>query len=124
VARRSPWHGSTAPSASWYFAGLGNIAGAVVSRDGTRHSMVSHNGTAGHVARQVQEFSYPLPSGAVVVLHSDGLSANHQPAATSPFWNAGPPVIAAALYRDSGRGRDDATVVVVRPGEESGVSLD
>ena len=95
------------------YAGLGNIAGVVVAPDGTRHSMVSHNGTAGHMARQIREFSYEARAGACVVLHSDGLTAHHPPP-DGRIWAADPAVAAAVLYRDCGRARDDATVVVVR----------
>ena len=42
-------------------------------------SMVSHNGTVGHALRKVQEFVYPFPAGAVLVMHSDGLATHWQP---------------------------------------------
>ena len=45
------------------FAGLGNISGVVLHPTGARHSMVSHNGTAGHTAARIQEFHYPVPAG-------------------------------------------------------------
>jgi anti-sigma regulatory factor (Ser/Thr protein kinase) len=51
------------------FAGLGNISGVVLSSEGSRQ-MVSHNGTAGHSARRIQEFTYPWSSDAVLVLYS------------------------------------------------------
>ena len=54
------------------FAGVGNIAGTVLA-DGARRNMVSHNGTLGHAARTVSEFTYPWISTALVVLNSDGL---------------------------------------------------
>ena len=80
-------------------------------------SMVSHNGTAGHDARKIQEFTYPWPPGALLVMHSDGL-------ATRWTLDAYPGLAARdpgagrrrALPRLHSRGRDDATVVVVRSG--------
>jgi anti-sigma regulatory factor (Ser/Thr protein kinase) len=38
------------------FCGVGNISGVVLLSGGRRHSMVSHNGTAGHTMPRVQEF--------------------------------------------------------------------
>lgn len=95
------------------FAGVGNIAGTIVTDETTRR-VVSLNGIVGHEMRKVQTFSYPWTPGSVLVLQSDGISAN---------WNAGsypglmqhePLLIAAVLYRDYCRGTDDATVVVAK----------
>lgn len=95
------------------FAGVGNIAGTIATDDGTRR-VVSLNGIVGHEMRKVQTFSYPWTPGSVLILQSDGTSAN---------WNAGsypglmqhePLLIAAVLYRDYCRGTDDATVVVAK----------
>jgi serine phosphatase RsbU (regulator of sigma subunit) len=95
------------------FSGLGNISGTIVTPDYKRVTLVSHNGTAGHIARRVQEFSYPLLRGAVVVLHSDGLTAHWNPADYPGLWGRDPALIAAVLYRDFNRRRDDSTVAVV-----------
>jgi anti-sigma regulatory factor (Ser/Thr protein kinase) len=95
------------------YAGLGNISGVIVTPDYKRAALVSHNGTAGHIARRVQEFAYPVLRGAVVVLHSDGLSAQWNPADYPGLWVRDPALIAAVLYRDFSRRRDDGTVVVV-----------
>ena len=40
-------------------SGVGNISAALVS-DGATKRMVSHNGTAGHVAPRIREFTYPF----------------------------------------------------------------
>ena len=37
-------------------------ARSCISADGARHSLVSHNGTAGHTATRIHEFSYPRPA--------------------------------------------------------------
>lgn len=37
------------------FCGLGNVGGVVFSGNGSRHGMVSQNGTAGHVASRIHE---------------------------------------------------------------------
>jgi len=96
------------------FAGLGNVAGAVVSASGTRRNMVSSNGTAGHAARQIRSYAYPMEAGASLEMHSDGISSNRPAVASAGLWSVDPAVAAAVLYRDGFRGRDDATVVVVR----------
>jgi len=95
------------------YAGIGNISGAIVGRGRTR-SLVSHNGTVGHAMRRIQEFSYDLPEGASLVLHSDGVRSRWSLDAYAGIGQRDPLVLAAALYRDFARGRDDATAVVAR----------
>jgi anti-sigma regulatory factor (Ser/Thr protein kinase)/serine/threonine protein phosphatase PrpC len=97
------------------FAGVGNISGIVHSTESSRH-MVSHNGTAGHAVRKIQEFTYPWPAGALLILHSDGLVTHLRPERYPGLIKRHPALIAATLYRDYARGRDDATVVVAREG--------
>jgi anti-sigma regulatory factor (Ser/Thr protein kinase) len=95
------------------FAGLGNVA-AVILAEGTRKSMLSVPGIAGHQARVIRQFEYTAPRGAVIVLHSDGLSSRWDPG-TLPGLNARDPlVIAAALLAEAGTRRDDAGVLVLK----------
>jgi len=96
------------------FAGLGNIAGAVVTSSKSQ-SMVSHNGTAGYEARHIREFIYPWTDQSFIVMHSDGLSANWNPAAFPGLQRHHPSVISALLYREAARERDDACVIVGKP---------
>ena len=35
-----------------------------------------YNGTVGHTLRKVQEFAFPWPTGALLILHSDGLGTH------------------------------------------------
>jgi anti-sigma regulatory factor (Ser/Thr protein kinase) len=95
------------------FAGVGNIAGAIASDDGVRR-VVSQNGIVGHEMRRVQTFSYPWSASSVLVLQSDGVSANWNAAQYAGLMQRDPTLIAAVLYRDHGRGTDDATVVVAK----------
>jgi len=95
------------------FAGVGNIAGSIVA-DSTFRSVVSHHGTLGHDVRKIQEFSYPWPRGAVLVMHSDGLTSKWGLEAYPGLIQRDPALVAAVLYRDFQRGNDDTTVVVVR----------
>ena len=104
------------------FCGVGNVAGALVSRGtGQIRRLLAHNGTVGHAARRIQEIEYPYPdaSGApAVILHSDGLSANWSLAAYPGLLAAHPGLVAAVLYRDFARARDDAAVVVAHEAGE------
>jgi anti-sigma regulatory factor (Ser/Thr protein kinase) len=93
------------------YAGVGNIAGSVVTRERSR-GMVSHNGTLGVQLLRTQAFEYDWPLGSRVVLHSDGLSARWSISAYPGLHLRHSAVIAAVLYRDFVRRRDDVTVVV------------
>ena len=95
------------------FCGVGNIS-ASVHFHGKPRSMVSHNGILGHQVRKLQEFQYPFPRNALLLAHSDGLATHWDLAAYPGLEMKHPALIAAALYRDHSRGRDDATVVAAR----------
>jgi anti-sigma regulatory factor (Ser/Thr protein kinase) len=97
------------------FSGVGNIACRIES-GATRRQLVSHNGTLGHRMRRVQQFDFPLPVGALLILHSDGLATHWNLADYPGLAGRHASVIAAVLYRDHERGRDDVTVLVVRNG--------
>ena len=100
------------------FVGVGNISALLASPTASR-SMVSHNGTAGVEARRIQEFVYPWRQGTMLVLHSDGLSASWDFARYRGIQNHDAAVVAAALYRDHRRLRDDVTVLVLRTANEA-----
>lgn len=96
------------------YAGIGNIAATIEhAADGPKH-LVSIHGTAGHQVRRLQEFSYPWQDGAVLVMHSDGVSPHWSLPKYPGLAARHPVVIAAVLLRDYSRGRDDATVVVAK----------
>ena len=95
------------------FAGVGNVAGTILADSG-RRNMVSHNGTLGHAARTFAEFTYPWTSAALIVLNSDGLVSHWSLDAYPGIASRDASLIAAVLYRDFTRGRDDATVVVAK----------
>jgi len=94
------------------FAGLGNISAKVAAPGEPERHMVSINGTAGVEARTIREFTYPLPEGSLVILHSDGI-ATHWGLGSYPGLAAcHPGLIAGVIYRDHGRRNDDATIVI------------
>jgi hypothetical protein len=96
------------------FCGLGNIA-AVIVADGTRKSMLSVPGIAGHQARAIRQFEYDAPPGAAIILHSDGLSNRWDPETLPGLNTRDPLVVAAALLAEAGTRRDDAGVLVLKP---------
>jgi anti-sigma regulatory factor (Ser/Thr protein kinase) len=95
------------------YCGIGNISGILYVDYKSRH-LISHNGTLGHNARKIQQVDFDFPRGALLIMHSDGL-ATHWSLDDYPGLAARhPALIAAALYRDHDRGRDDVSVVVMR----------
>lgn len=95
------------------FAGVGNIAGCIY-HEGARRHLMSHNGIVGSNLRKVQEFVHPFAPGAMLILHSDGIATRWDVNAYPGLRSRHPALIAAVLYRDFVRPRDDAMVVVVR----------
>jgi anti-sigma regulatory factor (Ser/Thr protein kinase) len=93
------------------YGGIGNIAGFITDTGGLRR-MVSHSGTAGHTAGRMQAFHYPMHHRPVVVMFSDGLATSWSPDGHAGLFALDPALIAAVLYRDHARGRDDASVAV------------
>ncbi len=100
---------NSAPSLK--YAGIGNIAGRVVG-ESDNQGLVSHSGTVGFQVRRVQEFDYPFTSGALLIMHSDGLGSRWDLDDYAGLRYRHPAIIAATLYRDHARGRDDATIIV------------
>ncbi len=94
------------------FSGIGNIAGAVLAAD--RRNMVSQNGTLGHTVRSISEFTYAWVPDALVILNSDGLQSQWSLSSYPGIAARDPSLVAAILYRDFNRGRDDASVVVAK----------
>ena len=95
------------------FAGLGNISGKIASPLKT-YEAVSQNGTAGHEVRHVREFTYPWTDDSLMIMHSDGLSANWNLASYPGLLQCHESLISGVLYRDLGRDRDDACIIVGR----------
>ncbi len=98
-----------------HYAGVGNISAAVVSPDGTQR-LVSMNGTLGHQASRMQQFSYTWGPRSTLVMCSDGLATQWRVDSYPGLLSRHPSLVAGVLYRDFARGRDDATVLVARKG--------
>ncbi len=95
------------------FAGIGNIAASIFSFTEHRHLM-SHNGTVGHELRKIQEFTYDWHPDGLLIMHSDGLSAQWRLDRYPGLSQKHPSLIAGVLYRDFKRERDDVTVLVAK----------
>ncbi len=102
-------------STSSRYSGVGNISAALWTLDKSP-SMVSHNGTLGGVVRRCQEFEYAYSSSSTLIMHSDGINTQWDLRKYPGLAAKSPAVIAAVLFRDHRRGRDDATVLVAREG--------
>jgi hypothetical protein len=96
------------------FAGVGNVSASIIALGSTQH-LVSHNGTAGHNVRKFQEFVYAWPTKGILVMHSDGITTGWHLNSYPGLPERHPSLLAAVLYRDASRGRDDACVVVAHP---------
>lgn len=97
------------------YAGVGNISASIVSPAAAEsRRLVSQNGTAGVEIRKVQEFSYPWPPDASLVMHSDGLGTQWHLQRYPGLLTRDPALIAGVLYRDYRRETDDVTVLVLR----------
>ena len=96
-------------------AGVGNvtpwIAGAVARQIVTQH------GTLGHAMPRLREERHAFPSGATLAVASDGLKSRLE--LEAELLARDPLAAAVALWRDHNRGRDDATVVVLREAREA-----
>jgi anti-sigma regulatory factor (Ser/Thr protein kinase) len=95
------------------YSGIGNIAGSIVTDAGARH-LVSLNGTLGHMTHRISEFTHQWPRGALLILHSDGLTGRWDLDQYPGLAQRHPSLVAGVLYRDWIRGRDDVTVVAAR----------
>lgn len=95
------------------YCGVGNIAATILVGATTR-SLVSHHGTLGHDARRIAEFQYPWTADSTLVMNSDGLVSHWTLDKYPGLADRAPSLLAAVLYRDCRRNRDDTTVLVLR----------
>jgi hypothetical protein len=94
------------------YAGVGNISGVVASAERSK-GMVSHNGILGAQLLRTRQFEYEFSEGRKLVMHSDGMSARWSFSNYPGLFVRHAAVIAAVLFRDHGRARDDVTVIVL-----------
>jgi anti-sigma regulatory factor (Ser/Thr protein kinase) len=94
-------------------AGAGNVMARLVSGVSDRTLLCQH-GTAGIVIRTPEEATTAWPPHAMLVVYSDGIESRWKPEVLVPLLARDPTLAAAVLVRDHCRGRDDATVAVLR----------
>jgi hypothetical protein len=75
---------------------------------------VSMNGTLGHQASRMQQFTYDWRRGSSLLMYSDGMGTQWRLDAYPGLLSRHPSLVAGVLYRDFSRGRDDVTVLVAR----------
>ncbi|WP_397570038.1 ATP-binding SpoIIE family protein phosphatase [Schlesneria sp. T3-172] len=95
------------------YAGVGNISGNLIIGDRV-YGLISHNGIVGVQQRKTEQYEYPLGGDGLLIMHSDGLRTRWSLTDHPGLRTRHPALIAAVLYRDYCRTRDDATVVVTR----------
>jgi anti-sigma regulatory factor (Ser/Thr protein kinase)/serine/threonine protein phosphatase PrpC len=94
-------------------AGVGNVA-AWVAGD-TQKQLVTQHGTLGQVLpSQIREERCRFAPGALLVMCSDGIKSRWSLDDHPGLATRRPATIATVMWRDLSRGRDDASVVVVR----------
>jgi anti-sigma regulatory factor (Ser/Thr protein kinase) len=92
---------------------VGNVTAAFINGSVIKR-VSADNGIVGHVIGKPRELQHPCPPDTIIVLHSDGLSANWHPERYPGLMQHHPALIAGVLYRDCKRGRDDSLIVVMR----------
>jgi anti-sigma regulatory factor (Ser/Thr protein kinase) len=100
-------------SATLLYGSVGNVAGAMLT-NGTSRGLSSQNGTVGAQIGRLRMEEYPSPPGSLVILHSDGLMMRWNMDSYPGLAASHPALVAAVLYRDFRRQRDDVTVLAVR----------
>lgn len=95
------------------FAGAGNVTGRLVSGTEDR-TLLSQPGTLGVQIRRLTDVVQPWPPHACLVLFSDGVVGRWSLSDLPGLLQADVALIAAWVLCRHSRGRDDATVVVVR----------
>lgn len=96
------------------FGGIGNVAASIVTPGQPVRHTVSQPGTLGHQMRGIREFSYPWQADSLLVMYTDGLASHWTFDGLEGLARRHPAVVAAVLYREFSRLRDDVTVVVAR----------
>jgi anti-sigma regulatory factor (Ser/Thr protein kinase) len=94
------------------YVAVGNIESRVCTETECR-GCGTLNGTAGVRIPTLVQFEYDLPDGAILVMHSDGISSRWSFTNYPGLSMKTPGAIAGVLFRDFARKRDDATVVVL-----------
>jgi anti-sigma regulatory factor (Ser/Thr protein kinase) len=93
------------------YVAVGNIESRICT-ELTSQGCATLNGTAGLTLPRLVQFNYKVPAGAVLIMHSDGLSSRWNLRDYPGLNFQSPGAIAGVLFRDFARKRDDATILV------------
>jgi len=94
-------------------AGIGNIGGYVMAYPKPK-GIVSMNGIVGHQVHKVKVFDYESLPEDLIILYSDGLTTHWKLDDFPGLALRSASLIAGMMFKHFRRGKDDATVVVVR----------
>lgn len=95
------------------FCSVGNITASLV-RYGHSKTLPTGNGIVGHILPRPETVTLPWTGRDLLVMHSDGLHAQPRVYDQPGLLVRPPSLIAGMLYGQQKRGRDDASVLVVR----------
>jgi anti-sigma regulatory factor (Ser/Thr protein kinase) len=96
------------------YASVGNISLQLITHSRAR-GLPAQNGTLGmNLPPRLQESAVALDDPSLLVAHSDGVATRWSLADYPGLASRHPAVVAGVLWRDFRRGRDDATIVVLR----------
>lgn len=96
------------------FGGVGNTVAIVMTGD-DKQQLVSFGGIVGQRRNRSREFSSRWSPESMLIAHSDGINTRWSLDAYPGLASRHPSIIAGVLYRDFARGRDDASVLVIKP---------
>lgn len=100
-------------AAEMSYGGMGNISTMRVSGSELRR-FPSRDGRLGAIDRQALVETVPIIAGDVVIMHSDGVSTLRGIETQAGLMRRSALTIAGVLLRDHLRGRDDASILVVK----------
>ncbi len=101
------------PAMKMSYAGLGNISTLLIGAQGVRR-MAVRDGRIGAGPTRGYEESVQLSEGDLLILHSDGLKTLRETHFPPGLLKKSPLVIAGFFLDRAFRGRDDASIVVMR----------
>lgn len=100
------------------FCGIGNISARLFVA-GTQRNLISQFGIAGYQAPKIRAYDEDWAEGAMLVMHSDGLSTSWDFSGYSGLLGHHPQLAAATVMRDAPRATDDALVLALRRADKA-----
>ena len=100
------------------FCGIGNIAARLLVA-GADTSLISQFGIAGYQSPKIRAYDQGWEEGALLVMHSDGLSSGWDLRGYMGLLGHHPQLAAATVMRDAVRANDDAVVLALRDAHEA-----